>query len=192
MRKFVLVAVIAVAVLAAAGTVAAQSSQRFEDVPPDAYYYEPVEWAFANGITGGCTATEFCPHDTLTRAHAVTFLYRAIAPAFEASGLGSGDVIATDSVRLEPGYYTVIAATDTAPGFDWENPDDLRDFYVWFGSKTGGWDIINVSDNWPPTAFVDVRIDTADDYWLSIEIDDDFVWWADIVERQMPDGVTFD
>lgn len=79
LRKLIPTAIIAVAVavLAAAGTVAAQSTQRFGDVPPDAYYYEAVNWAVDHGITTGCgDGTNFCPTRTLTRAETVTFLHR--------------------------------------------------------------------------------------------------------------------
>ena len=49
----------------------------FIDVLPGAYYYEAVEWAVANGITNGITATTFCPDMGCTRAQMVTFLWRA-------------------------------------------------------------------------------------------------------------------
>lgn len=72
----VLIAV-AVAVLAATGTVAAQNAQRFDDVAPDAYYFDAVNWAVEAGITTGCgDGTNFCPDRTLTRAETVTFLHR--------------------------------------------------------------------------------------------------------------------
>lgn len=56
---------------------AAAAESTFADVPPDAYYADAVEWAVANGITGGTTATTFSPNNPCTRAHAVTFLWRA-------------------------------------------------------------------------------------------------------------------
>ena len=49
----------------------------FVDVPADAYYYKAVLWAVENGITNGVDATHFNPDDTCTRAHIVTFLFRA-------------------------------------------------------------------------------------------------------------------
>lgn len=56
---------------------AAAAEGTFADVSPDAYYADAVEWAVANGITGGTTATTFSPNNPCTRAHAVTFLWRA-------------------------------------------------------------------------------------------------------------------
>ena len=35
--------------------------------------------AAENGVTTGITPTTFCPANTCTRAHVVTFLYRALA-----------------------------------------------------------------------------------------------------------------
>ena len=49
----------------------------FTDVPTGSFYYEPVMWAVANGITNGTSATTFGPNDLCMRAHVVTFLYRA-------------------------------------------------------------------------------------------------------------------
>ena len=66
-----------VASLAIVGTVAAQPGQRFLDVPRTHYAYESIEWAVTNGITYGCgDGRNFCPEQTLTRAHMVTFLKR--------------------------------------------------------------------------------------------------------------------
>ena len=49
----------------------------FEDVLNDSYYYEAVLWAVENGITVGTSATTFSPELTCSRAHIVTFLWRA-------------------------------------------------------------------------------------------------------------------
>ena len=49
----------------------------FTDVPEDSFYYEPVMWALTGGITTGTTETTFSPEKTVTRAEAVTFLWRA-------------------------------------------------------------------------------------------------------------------
>jgi hypothetical protein len=51
----------------------------FSAVPSNAFYYHAVLWAVENGITNGTTNTTFAPTATCTRAHVVTFLYRAYA-----------------------------------------------------------------------------------------------------------------
>ena len=53
------------------------TSNPFEDVDEEEYYYEAILWAAANGITDGMTDTTFVPDGNCTRAQAVTFLYRA-------------------------------------------------------------------------------------------------------------------
>ena len=60
----------------------------FSDVYEDDYYADAVAWAKENDITGGTTPTTFSPDATVTRAQAVTFLWRAAGepePASSAS-----------------------------------------------------------------------------------------------------------
>lgn len=61
----------------AANSPAASTISSFTDVPHDAFYYNAVNWAVANGITNGTGNGRFSPNDTCTRAQVVTFLYRA-------------------------------------------------------------------------------------------------------------------
>jgi len=49
----------------------------FVDVAKDKYYYEPVMWAYENGITSGTGKNTFGPEDACTRGQVVTFLWRA-------------------------------------------------------------------------------------------------------------------
>ena len=53
--------------------------QLFDDVPLEDSntFVQPVYWALKNGVTSGTSATTFSPEATVTRAQAVTFLYRA-------------------------------------------------------------------------------------------------------------------
>ncbi|MBQ9045683.1 MAG: S-layer homology domain-containing protein [Oscillospiraceae bacterium] len=62
---------------AAGSPTPASESCDFVDVAKDAYYYDAVLWAVENDITKGTDATHFSPDDTCTRAHIVTFLFRA-------------------------------------------------------------------------------------------------------------------
>ena len=48
----------------------------FADVSTSSYYNEAVQWAVANGVTSGTSATTFEPDAPVTRAQVVTFLYR--------------------------------------------------------------------------------------------------------------------
>ena len=38
----------------------------------------PIEWMYMEGITGGCTATRYCPDDDVSRAQMAAFLVRAL------------------------------------------------------------------------------------------------------------------
>ena len=49
----------------------------FADVATNAYYYEAVKWAVSKGITDGIGDGTFNPNGSCTRAHIVTFLWRA-------------------------------------------------------------------------------------------------------------------
>ena len=49
----------------------------YTDVNPAGYYAVPVTWGIQHGITNGTTATTFSPNNTCTRAHILTFLWRA-------------------------------------------------------------------------------------------------------------------
>ncbi|MBR5328947.1 MAG: InlB B-repeat-containing protein [Firmicutes bacterium] len=49
----------------------------FTDVKAGDYFFDPVMWAVKEGITAGTSATTFEPNTACTRAHAVTFLWRA-------------------------------------------------------------------------------------------------------------------
>lgn len=49
----------------------------FPDVSKDAYYYDAILWACDQGICNGYSDGTFRPNETVTRAHFVTFLWRA-------------------------------------------------------------------------------------------------------------------
>lgn len=52
-------------------------AKKFSDVPAGSWYEAPVAWALANKITDGTSATTFSPLKECTRAHVLTFLWRA-------------------------------------------------------------------------------------------------------------------
>ena len=55
------------------------SGSSFGDVSDDAYYAQAVAWAVANGITGGTGDNQFSPNMSVSRAQAMTFLWRELA-----------------------------------------------------------------------------------------------------------------
>lgn len=76
----------------------------FTDVHESDYYADAVVWAKENGVTGGTSATTFSPAATVTRAEAVTFLWRA-AGSPEPSSLVSPY---TDVTNKGSYYYKAV------------------------------------------------------------------------------------
>ncbi|MCR5824986.1 MAG: S-layer homology domain-containing protein [Oscillospiraceae bacterium] len=58
------------------GSAPVLAADGFTDVPEDAYYAEAVAWALETGVTNGRGNNRFAPDATVTRAEAVTFLWR--------------------------------------------------------------------------------------------------------------------
>ena len=57
----------------------AVSGSNFADVADSAYYAGAVSWAVANGVTNGTGGSNFSPDVGVSRAQAVTFLWRQLA-----------------------------------------------------------------------------------------------------------------
>ena len=70
----------------------------FIDVPPNAYYTDPILWAVEKEITNGTGEGKFSPEATCTRAQVVTFLWRAN---------GRPDPVGTNTpfTDVKPGVY---------------------------------------------------------------------------------------
>lgn len=91
----------------------------FSDVHENDYYADAVAWAKDAGVTGGTSATTFSPDNTVTRAEAVTFLWRAAGSPQPTSTISPFvDVIDTsayyyDAVlwAAEQGITTGVTAT---------------------------------------------------------------------------------
>ena len=64
----------------------------FADVSANAYYAEAVKWAAEKGITGGTGDGNFNPNGSCTRAHIVTFLWRAAGSPEPKSTVSFADV----------------------------------------------------------------------------------------------------
>jgi len=86
MKKRILSVLLLLCMTVSLSTTAMAAS--FTDVKSGAYYAKPVDWAVAQSITAGKTATTFAPNETCTRAQIITFLWRA-AGAPESGFTGS-------------------------------------------------------------------------------------------------------
>lgn len=87
--------------------IAEQVTNPFTDVYESDYYYDAVLWAVENGVTSGTSAVTFGPHVTVTRAQAVTFLWRA-----HGSPKATGSNPFTDVSRSNYYYDAVLWAVE--------------------------------------------------------------------------------
>lgn len=92
----------------AAGSPEPKTMSSFTDVPADSYYAKAVAWAVENGIAIGTGPATFSPDAICTRAHAVTFLARAMNAA--ADGKAGFTDVPADS------YYANAVAWAVANG----------------------------------------------------------------------------
>ena len=64
----------------------------FADVNEEDYSYKAILWALENGITSGTSPFRFSPDETVDRAQAVSFLYRAAGKPAAAAEIAFRDV----------------------------------------------------------------------------------------------------
>ncbi|MFQ5558707.1 MAG: S-layer homology domain-containing protein, partial [Acidimicrobiales bacterium] len=136
-----------------AGLVApAAAGAGFGDVADDAWYAPAVEWAVASGVTTGTSADTFSPDDVVTRAQAVTFLYRAAGSPPTGSAVGFVDVPAGawfhDAVAwaVAEGVTTGISPTTFAPSAPVTRAQVFTFVHRWTGARAVA----------APVSFVDV------------------------------------
>ena len=111
MPKRTLVVVIAVVVvLSVAGTVAAQSTLRFSDVPTDHPDFAAISWAAEVGVTAGYGDGTFRPEQPLSFRHATVFLARYYEEVLGADV--SVDFTRSDMMRV---LYEMAGSPDTEP-----------------------------------------------------------------------------
>lgn len=140
----------------------------FRDVYEDDYYAKAVEWAKNSGVTGGTSATTFSPASTVTRAQAMTFLWRAAGSPPPASLVSPyTDVVDSDSYyykavlwAAEQGITTGVTATTFGTG----NPVTYEQMLAFLARAAGA--------------------DTSGGSWSQAAID----WAAD---NGLTDGLTF-
>ena len=90
------------------GEPAGSSPNPFGDVDRSRFFAAPIDWLFAREITTGTSPTEFSPDGLVTRAEAVTFLYRL---NIGAAGLIDPSELSLDLVTVADG---LSSPTDAA------------------------------------------------------------------------------
>lgn len=83
----------------------------FDDVRFSQYFYQPVKWAVANGITTGTSAATFSPDQTCTRGQIITFLWRAAGSPEPENATPFSDV-------KEDAYYAKATAWAAEQGME--------------------------------------------------------------------------
>ena len=97
------------------------SANPFTDVSGSAYYYDAVLWAVENGITVGTSETTFSPELAVTRAQAVTFLWRSAG--FPAVSGGSFADVANESYYAQAVAWAVANGITNGTGGNNFSPD---------------------------------------------------------------------
>ena len=107
----------------ASGSKAMRGSMPFTDVAKDAYYRDAVLWASQEKITQGTSDTTFTPDGTVTRAEAVTFLWRAAgAPkSFMANPFSD---VAADAYYVDAVIWAAGEGVTAGTGEKTFSPDD--------------------------------------------------------------------
>lgn len=124
-----------------AGSPEPSALSSFNDVPSDKYYAKAVAWAVENGITVGTTDATFSPDDTCTRAHGVTFLYRAAKATASVGASAFTDVADSayyaDAVKwaTEQGITKGISSTLFGPDETCTRAQIVTFLYRMYGSK---------------------------------------------------------
>ena len=88
----------------AAGSPAPETTVNpFNDVSESSPYYKAILWASENGIVNGYEGGRFAPNNTCTRAHVVTFLWRA-----EGRPAAQGSASFTDIAGLNADFAAAV------------------------------------------------------------------------------------
>jgi hypothetical protein len=159
--------VTAIIVAAWAGAVAAAPCANFTDVADSEGFCTAVEWLRNRSITLGCTATAYCPNQTVTRDFMALFLNRlgtALTPqlhfaedALDAVALDASPVLCATPVVLATAYPRQALVS------------------IAFGGQAGGAlgfaarPVVSTNDGatWSPLVQHDVRESVAAASWTS-------------------------
>ncbi len=95
-----------------ASAASAQDGHTFID-DDDSIFEQDIEWLAAAGITSGCSATDYCPRDSVTRGQMAAFLHRALGQTLAATG-SSADFVDDDNSIFEQDIEWLAAAGITS------------------------------------------------------------------------------
>ena len=134
-RSLAWIVAVAVVVLVVGGTVAAQTAQRFSDVPPDHEAFEAVEWAAESGLTVGYGDGTFKPERSLSKWHAVVFMERFYDDVLGADQ--SDDFTRGDMMMLLKAINDASGEAPSEPDQPEPDPEDAYGLLVLIASFLG-------------------------------------------------------
>lgn len=115
----------------------------FSDVPADAWYADPVDYVTAKGLMNGVSEIHFAPNDTMTRAMAVTVLWRMAGEPAAGAGSAFSDVAAGSWYEKAVAWAAETQVAGGYPGGTFR-PDqavtrqELVTFFARFARAQGG------------------------------------------------------
>ena len=166
---------------------AASGENPFGDVAEGSWYYEPVLWAAANGITEGTSEGRFSPSKPCTRAQIVTFLSRYAQGAGSSEepkgGEGEPSPVTGDLALIHEPEFGGIYITKTinefnAMGFEYGDSVDvifssgysLIDVPYYNGYYTDNGEPLLIA--YPGYDYIKACINNGDDLWAVAEIEE--------------------
>ena len=162
-RRIAIAVGAAMAVIAVGGTVAAQTMQRFSDVPPDHEAFDAIEWAAEVGVTTGYEDGTFKPEQPLSKRHALVFMeryYDQILQADESDGFTRGDMMIllkdiNDAATHTSGQTSSVIDPDQRSSDIPTACDSLRRTaaYIYPGAPVERLDVTVVSVGFDPPGF---------------------------------------
>lgn len=90
-------------------TTAAPTTSGFTDLG-NSTFIDDVEWLVAQGITAGCSATRFCPRETVARGEMATFLSRALDLPGTGADYFTDDENSTHELAINRARFAEIAS----------------------------------------------------------------------------------
>ncbi len=132
--KYGFVAIVAAMVLA---PVAVSASHSFTDVPDTHIFHSDIAWMADNGITSGCTPTEYCPGDSVTRGQMAKFL-RNVAEnkVVDAATAETADHAATADSATEADNADTLDGKSSGAFHEYDN--DVPAFQTLYGAVGTG------------------------------------------------------
>jgi hypothetical protein len=121
-RRTLFVGVAIGVLLVVTASLVAANDTGFTDVPSGTYWHDSVKAIKDAGVTGGCSATKYCPNNNVTRKDMAVFLNKLgalgpgttpVANATKLDGLDSS-AFQRDVPTIETDVETLLIPSDTA------------------------------------------------------------------------------